>query len=123
MLVWNTPWNVNAALTWRYIGPVDVTFGNSNPLLNGVFGSSDAKIGAQNYFDLALQWNATKNFTIRAGVNNIFDRDPPAVSSTANVGAGLPLVSDPSTGGNGNTYPGVYDTLGRFLFVTVTGKF
>ena len=71
MLVWNTPWNVNAALTWRYVGPVDVTFGNSNPQLNGVFGSADAQIGAQNYFDLALQWNATKNFTIRGGVNNI----------------------------------------------------
>ncbi len=106
MLVWNTPWNFNAALTWRYVGSVDVTFGNSNPQLNGVFGSSDRKIGAQNYFDLALQWNATKNFTIRAGVNNIFDRDPPAVSSTANVGAGLPLGLRPVVGRQRQHVPG-----------------
>jgi hypothetical protein len=33
------------------------------------------------------------------------------------------LVSDPSTGGNRNTFPGLYDTLGRFLFVNVTAKF
>ena len=85
-MVWNTPWNFNAALAWRYIGSVDLTYANSNQLLSGPYGTSDAKIGSQNYWDLALQWNATKNFTIRAGVNNIFDRDPPSVSSTANVG-------------------------------------
>ena len=100
---------------------MDLTYSSSNPLLSGTYGSSDRTIGAQNYFDLALQWNATKNFTIRGGVNNIFDRDPPLVSSTANGAIGSAI--DPSTAGNGNTYPGQYDTLGRFLFLSVTAKF
>jgi outer membrane receptor protein involved in Fe transport len=99
---------------------VDVTFSSDNPLLSALYAPQDKTISAQNYFDLALQWNATKNFTIRAGVNNIFDEDPPIVSSSAGV---YPSIAGPSVFGNGNTFPQVYDTLGRQLFVTVTGKF
>ncbi len=120
--VWNTPWNVNAAVTWRYVGAVSLDYSDSNPLLAGAYFPGDQHIGAQNYFDLALQWNATKNFTIRGGVNNIFDRDPPVVSSTANAGQGLPAVAGPAYG-NGNTFPQAYDTLGRNFFLNVTAKF
>jgi iron complex outermembrane receptor protein len=122
--IWNTPWNVNAALTWRYISAVDLDLSTSDPSLAGDFGPSDQHIGSFNYFDLALQWNATKNFTIRGGINNIFDKDPPLVSSTgAQVGGGpYPSVSNPIFG-NGNTFPQVYDTLGRNLFINVTAKF
>ncbi len=120
MAVWNTPWDVNVALAWRYIDGVDVTFSSSNPLLNGAYAPSDRSIGAQNYFDLSVQWNATKNFTFRAGVNNILDRDPPNVSSTAGT---YPSIAGPSVFGNGNTFPQVYDTLGRFIYFNVTGKF
>ena len=49
-----------------------------------------------------FSWNIDKNFTLYAGCNNIFDRDPPILSSAI---AGPPF-------GNGNTYPQVYDTLG-----------
>ena len=118
--IWNTPWNWNLALTWRYIDGVDVTFSSSNPLISTDFAPSDRSIGAQNYIDLSLQWNATKNFTIRGGINNVFDRDPPLVSSTAGT---FPSVAGPSVFGNGNTFPQVYDTLGRQIYVTVTGKF
>ena len=117
--VWNTPWNVNAAITWRYIGSVDLDFFNSNPLLAGDASPLDAHIGDQNYFDLAIQWNVTKNFTVRGGANNIFDRDPPVVSSTAGT---YPSISGPALG-NGNTFPQVYDTLGRNFFLNVTAKF
>jgi outer membrane receptor protein involved in Fe transport len=108
------------ALAWRYISGVDVTFGSSNPLLTAAYAPSDASISAQNYFDLAVQWNVTKNFTLRGGVNNIADRDPPLVSSTA---GSFPSVAGPSTFGNGNTFPQVYDTMGRQFFLSVTGKF
>ena len=47
------------------------------------------------------------------GINNIFDRDPPLVD--ANI-AGPPF-------GNGNTYPGTYDSLGRNFFFGATLKF
>jgi iron complex outermembrane recepter protein len=117
--VWNTPWNVNAALTWRYVDSVDLDFTQSNALLTGASAPSDANMGSRNYFDLALQWNLTKNFTLRGGVNNIFDRDPPVVSSTAGA---FPSISGPALG-NGNTYPQVYDTLGRNIFLGLTAKF
>ena len=65
------------------------------------------------------QWNVDKNFTIRGGVNNMFDRDPPLVSSTAGA---FPAIAGPAIG-NGNTYPQAYDTLGRNFFVNITAKF
>ena len=46
--------------------------------------------------------------------NNMFDRDPPLVYSGLN-----PIAS----GGNSNTWPGVYDSLGRNFFVNVTAQF
>ncbi len=112
-VTWNTPWNLNAYLAWRYFSSVDIDSSSSNPILNAPFDSVNGTLGTQNYFDLALQWMATKNFTVRGGVNNMFDRDPPVISSTI---AGPPF-------GNGNTYPQVYDTLGRNFFLNVTAKF
>jgi outer membrane receptor protein involved in Fe transport len=117
--VWNTPWQVSAAVTWRYLSAVDLDLTQSNSILAGASSPLDSHIGAQNYFDLALQWIVNKNFTVRGGVNNIADRDPPVVSSTAGA---FPSISGPSLG-NGNTFPQVYDTLGRFFFLSATAKF
>ena len=47
---------------------------------------------------------------IRAGVNNVLDKDPPLITSEIT-----------SSGAN-NTYE-TYDTLGRQLFVAFTAKF
>lgn len=119
--VWNTPWwGINAALTWRYIDSVSVDKADSNPQLSGTYSPLDASIGAQSYFDLALQWNYDKTWQFRFGSNNIFDKDPPVVSSTLGAFAN---VSGPSNFGNGNTFPQVYDPLGRTLFFNVTAKF
>jgi outer membrane receptor protein involved in Fe transport len=118
---WNTPWyGINAALTWRYIDSVSLDGNQSNPQLKGTYSPLDASIGAQSYFDLALQWAYDKTWTFRAGVNNIFDKDPPLVSSTAGA---YPNVSGPSNFGNGNTFPQVYDALGRTIFFSLTAKF
>ncbi|MEO8304258.1 MAG: TonB-dependent receptor [Betaproteobacteria bacterium] len=112
-LLWTTPWNWTAALTWRYFSSVDLESTSSNPQLAAPFVSAGQTLSAQNYFDIAASWNIDKNFTIRGGVNNIADRDPPLSTSTI---AGPPY-------GNGNTYPQVYDSLGRTLFLNVTAKF
>ena len=112
-VTWNTPWNVNAYLAWRYFSSVDIDSSSSNPQLNAPYDSVNGSLSAQNYLDLALQWMVTKNFTVRGGVNNVTDRDPPIISSAI---AGPPY-------GNGNTYPQVYDTLGRNFFINVTAKF
>jgi outer membrane receptor protein involved in Fe transport len=113
-VAWTMPWNVMAALTWRYIGEVKIDTSSSNSLLAGSFNPPDLEIGAQSYFDLAVQWAINKNWTVRAGINNILDDDPPVVSQT---------IAGPSVNGNGNTFPGVYDYLGRNLFLSLTAKF
>jgi outer membrane receptor protein involved in Fe transport len=112
-VTWNTPWSWNAFLAWRYFSKVNIDASSSNPQLNAPYNSVNGSLAAQNYIDLAFQWNATKNLTVRAGVNNVFDKDPPIIDSAI---AGPPY-------GNGNTYPQVYDTLGRNFFLNLTAKF
>ncbi len=109
--LWNTPWNWNFGVTWRYMSSADIDSSSSNPQLSGDFAPVDGSVGAKNYFDLVAQWAITKNFTVRGGVNNVFDEDPPITS----VGQ-LPFY-------NGNTFPQAYDTLGRNFFLNVTAKF
>jgi outer membrane receptor protein involved in Fe transport len=112
-VMWNTPWTWSAGLTWRYISSVDIDLSSSNSQLAGAYFPVDKTLGTRNYIDLVGQWNVNKNFTVRVGVNNIFDKDPPLVS--AEGGAAVFY--------NGNTYPQVYDTMGRNWFLNVTAKF
>ncbi|WP_250459624.1 TonB-dependent receptor domain-containing protein [Microbulbifer litoralis] len=91
---WATPWNVDVTGTWRHIG--DVTD----------LGTNGADFDAIDYFDLSASWAASDSVTIRSGINNILDKEPPL---TADAGAGIY--------GNGNTFPGIYDALGRYAFL------
>ena len=110
-VTWGTPWNLDVAVTWRHFGEVLFSRTSSNPLLAGAVNPADREFGARDYLDLAASWAFSKHITIRGGVNNVFDRDPPI---SAQVGAGA---------GNGNTFPQVYDALGRRIFASVTVKF
>jgi outer membrane receptor protein involved in Fe transport len=108
--VWTTPWIFDLALTWRHLNKVKIDSSSSNELLAASFQPVVAEMGARDYFDISGSVSLTKKITLRAGVNNIFDKDPP-------IGVtGAPF-------GNGNTYPQVYDALGRKLFASVTVQF
>lgn len=96
--------NFGATATWRHIDEVSLK-GNSDP------DSINATLAAQNYIDLSGRWSATENLTLRAGVNNVFDNDPPLSSVVG------------TAPGNGNTYPQVYDALGRYVFVNAKYDF
>ena len=108
---WTTPWNVEAALTWRHLSKVLVQETSSNRLLTGTVRAVERELAAQNYVDLTASWNPIKALTLTMGVNNLFDKDPP-ITSQLSTGAG-----------NGNTYPSVYDALGRKVFLTASYKF
>lgn len=97
-LGWQTPWPVDVSLTWRYYGETEL-FGTDETSAR-----IDRVLDAQNYFDLAGNWSITDKTSVLIGVNNIFDEDPPL---SASVG----------TTGNGNTYPQLYDALGRYIFI------
>jgi outer membrane receptor protein involved in Fe transport len=97
-VTWATPWNVDISGRWRHIGAVD-------PIDEG-----REHISAHDYLDLTVIWKITGFATLRAGMNNVFDKEPP-------VALGDPPVS------NGNTLPGVYDALGRYWFAGLTVEF
>jgi len=109
---WETPWDMEFNLTWRYYGEVTREGGQGVPVDPTIVGNTfDAEWDAENYFDIAGNWNVYENTTLRFGVNNVLDNDPPLSS---HVGAGA---------GNGNTFPQVYDANGRWIFVGATVDF
>ena len=109
---WMTPTDTVLSLSWRHIGGTRLSSLTDNPLLSAPQTFVNSKINAYNYFDLSLTQTINKKLTLRAGVNNLFDKDPPLLA------AGLLQLF-----GNGNTYPGVYDALGRTIFVGATVNF
>ena len=120
-MTWTTPWKVSLSVNWRYVSPVKVDFNpannGANPLLvTGNLDNADNKIPSYSWFDLAATWAVKDGLTLRAGINNLFDKDPPIVD-TNGFGVSAPPF------GNGNTYPGTYDSLGRTLFVGITADF
>jgi outer membrane receptor protein involved in Fe transport len=117
-VTWNSPWDFNFSVAWRHFSSVKFDGNSSDPSLNDghPFDVIDAHIPAYDYFDLAGEWQVMKGLTLRGGVQNLFDKDPPVIDS-GNFGiSGAPY-------GNGNTYPAVYDSLGRTIFLAATVKF
>jgi outer membrane receptor protein involved in Fe transport len=115
---WTTPWKITASLQWRFIGATKVDIDESNPLLQ-VYGAGlneqiDSKIGNVSYFDATVQWKVKDGMLLRGGVNNIFDINPPFGDAN-----NLSVFS----GGNANTFPQLYDTMGRNIFVGMTADF
>jgi iron complex outermembrane receptor protein len=98
--IWTTPWNVTASLMWRYIDEVED--------LNGNLDLDDV-----HYFDLSGIWDVTDWASLRAGVNNMFDEEPPI----AGAGASSEIQ------GAGNIFPGGYDALGRYWYLGVSVGF
>jgi iron complex outermembrane receptor protein len=97
---------------WRFLGSVKQDVDSPNPLLTSTNGPPDS-IPNYSYIDLTASYAFSKNVTTRVGVNNVLDKDPPLTSVFYFASAFV----------NGNTYPGVYDALGRFMFVNVTMQF
>ncbi|WP_088331788.1 TonB-dependent receptor [Lacimicrobium sp. SS2-24] len=95
---WTTPWDATVTATWRYMGEAEEFGSPANP----------TKFKAQNYLDLAATWQAHENVSLRLGVNNVLDKEPPLMPNA------------PAGSGNGNTFPGAYDALGRYVFAGVS---
>lgn len=108
---WTTPWDMTFSAAWRYIGEVKLETDTQEPTIGtGASNKFNHLLPARSYLDLSGVWNVNDTFTVRAGVNNVLDQDPPLVNSRI-AGTGLP-----------NTYP-TYDLLGRKLFIGFTANF
>ena len=118
-LTWNTPWNLQLSAAWRYYGKTSLDFNQNQPdLQNGYkdLQTTDQHIPSYSYFDFAATYKFKDRYTVRAGVNNAFDKTPPLLDANS-FGISAPPF------GNGNTYPQVYDPLGRVFFLGLTADF
>jgi len=93
---WQTPWSIDASLTWRHFGSVR----NDNP--SEVL---EKTLGAVDYIDLAATWWVMDDtVSVSFSVLNLFGEQPPVFTAS---GTGI---------GNGNTYPTIYDTSTAYFF-------
>ncbi|WP_035571313.1 TonB-dependent receptor domain-containing protein [Hyphomonas adhaerens] len=97
--------------TWRYFDSVDIAASSSQVALAGSYADINKTLDSQSYFDLSGSWNATDYMSLRLGVNNVTDEEPPLSSVVGNAP------------GNGNTYPQIYDAYGRYIFMGATFDF
>jgi outer membrane receptor protein involved in Fe transport len=108
---WASPWDVDFSLNWRFIGGTDLDTNEADPdLNNGNFDEFNAHLPSISYIDLSALWGFGAGSTVRVGVNNVLDKDPPLISTEVS-----------GTGGP-NSYP-TYDILGRQAFVGFTQRF
>ena len=102
---WHTPWNAVVTGAWRFIDGVDE------------FSLNRFSADEQHYLDLTVEYTPTfLNFgetRLSMGVTNVLDNDPPVSGYFGNI----------AVYGNGNTVPGLWDTLGRYFFFGITQKF
>lgn len=82
--------------TMDYIGKADSQFVR--------FGATAPGVSAVTYHNVGGRWSINKNFSLQAGIRNLFDKQPP-------------YYTDPI---DQNTDPFTYDLLGRKYFVTAT---
>jgi outer membrane receptor protein involved in Fe transport len=95
-VTWATPWDADITAMWRYTGAVEA----ATP------GSGDWS--AYSWLDLAANWQVTDSTQLRIGFNNVLDKDPPYSPDVGNAP------------GNGNVFPGYYDSLGRYIFAGIS---
>jgi len=98
-VTWHTPWDLSLSSTIRHIGEIEAK------------GAGQQDLGERNYWDLGAIYQMNEEVTFRAGVQNVLDREPPLADG------------GPSIFGNGNTFPGTYDALGRYIFLGASMSF
>jgi outer membrane receptor protein involved in Fe transport len=111
---WSSPYNLDLSLTWRYIDRLKNDMLDANPQLAGELDTQrDAYLASRSYFDLNGVYRFNRKLALSFGVNNLLDKDPPIASSSSVTG----------TYGNGNTFPQIYDSYGRFMYANLTYRF
>lgn len=110
------------SVRWRHIDSVKAETTTDNGTLSGETPLDPGlKLKAYDYIDAVFSANIAETYKFRLGVNNLFDLQPPLVTSGGSILSGSNLC--PTGPCNGNTYPGTYDPLGRYFFAGVTIDF
>ena len=108
-------------MQWRYfVGRGRREFEQPTRRSQQAFAPFNEHLPAQSYIDLTLTARIGDHYNFRLGVNNIFDREPPIVGAN---GASTVINACAAVVCSGNTFPQVYDALGRYIFAGVTLDF
>jgi outer membrane receptor for ferrienterochelin and colicin len=109
------PWDLRLSAQWRLIGRTGFDNNSSQIALQnqeaGFYDPVLTHIPNYSYLDLAVHWGVTQHVQVRAGVNNVLDKDPPFLPS-----------NDINTAGGFNTLP-AYDIVGREVFLALRATF
>jgi iron complex outermembrane recepter protein len=147
--------SVSVRLQWRFLPSVNtiahaaqqgiiandakVAAGGGGTLLSYIPDNSVAA-SAWNTFDLSVSWTINKTYSLRAGVNNLIDKQPAITGATTGYPVGTPLNSYCSASaakagcvnpqgyalandGAGLTNAGFYDVYGRTFFIGGKAQF
>jgi iron complex outermembrane receptor protein len=122
---WATPWSgFDFTVRWRFLSGADSEQISPNPQLAGNALPLTQHIKPYSYLDLSADIALYKMFKLQVGVNNALDKDPPIITSgNSTFPSDCPTITLLGSSCNGNTFPGTYDSLGRFLFARVTAQF
>lgn len=114
--------NTDVTLMWQYLANTQIEPAAPTPQLPTgepttagpatVFPAFQT-IPAFSYFDLALRQRVLTNLTATLTVSNLFDKQPPATGNQAGT----------SAANSGNTFPTLYDPLGRRFVLGVQMNF
>ncbi len=112
-------WKINARVTYDG-GPWSLSyrFRWINAVEHRAFADAEAigdpapvlaveEVGSVVYSDISGQYRISDNITLTAGVNNVFDRNPPILPDTISA----------------NTDTNTYDVLGRYFFMNASIRF
>lgn len=110
---WSMPWiAATVSANWRHLDPVKLSSNTDNAYLAGTTSLIGRQIKAYDYLDLSARYRFGGRYALRATINNLFDKNPPVVSEEILTGYG-----------NGNTYPGTYDPMGRTITFGLSADF
>ena len=96
--------DIDASFLWRHIGEMDAQSNEAGNLF-----SAFQSVDAQDYFDLSVGYNYQDWGRISLLVTNIANEDPPILGN--NTGS--------TAFNSGNTFPSLFDTLGRTYSVNL----
>ena len=85
---------------WRFLDKMKAASRATNPA------ATTPGVPSYSLFDLFAEARVGSNYTLRAGVNNVTDKEPPIVGGVI-----------------GSTEASTYDVIGRSFFVAATAKF
>ena len=97
-----------ASLLWRHLGSTNV----EQPQVSSTFAQFQT-IKSYDYLDLSASYKYDSHFSVQASVVNLLDKNPPVVGNEAGT----------TSANSGNTFPSVYDTLGRVYAIGFNVKF